>query len=241
MEQYAAVCLIFFAASFTQGVSGFGSALVAMPTLVWFMDAKTAVPLCSLNGLVITGFLSWRMRNHLEWRKILPLCIGCLPGIYVGVTFLVQANDRLIRVLLGLLVAGYAFYRMVIPPRTLRVPGFWAYLAGFATGVIGGAFSAGGPPTIIYTTLAGWSKDSIKATLSGFFLVTGMFVAFSHAVKGVTTAEVLSFFSLSVLCTLAGVYAGALSYDRVDQVLYLRIIHVALIALGVLLVISSLV
>lgn len=240
MEIYAAVCLIFFAASFTQGVSGFGSALVAMPILVWFIEPRAAVPLCSLNGLVITGFLSWRMRRHLEWRKILPLCAGCLPGIYLGVTFLVHANDRLIRILLGLLVAGYAAYRMAILPKPGKINTLWAYLAGFSTGLIGGAFSAGGPPTIIYTTLAGWSKDSIKATLSGFFLVTGIIIVASHAAKGITTVHVLRLFAMSLLWTLAGVVAGAYSYDRVDQALYLRIIHLALVVLGIMLVASSL-
>ncbi|WP_456384925.1 TSUP family transporter, partial [Desulfolithobacter sp.] len=58
---------VFLAAGFVQGLTGFGSALVAIPLLSLLMDVKTAVPLCTLNGMIITMYLGWRLRNHLHW------------------------------------------------------------------------------------------------------------------------------------------------------------------------------
>ena len=80
MEPYLATILIFLLGSFTQGLTGFGFALVSIPLLVLFMDIQIAVPLCMLSGLVITAFLSLQLKDHLDWRKILPLLFGCLPG-----------------------------------------------------------------------------------------------------------------------------------------------------------------
>jgi len=42
------LCLIALLAGFTQGLSGFGSVLVALPLLVLFLDLNLAVPLVSI-------------------------------------------------------------------------------------------------------------------------------------------------------------------------------------------------
>ena len=233
------IALVFLAAGFTQGISGFGSALVAMPLLAMLMDVKTAVPLCVLNGLLITLFLTLQLRAHMDWRRILPLAAGCLPGIVTGVTLLKKADDLVIRVALGIMLIAYTLYCLFFPRPTRTIRPGWAYLAGFLTGTIGGAFSAGGPPTIIYTTLTGWSKDQIKATLSGFFLLTGIGVATAHTVTGITTSTVLSYFSASALPVLIGVFCGSACYNRFDRATYLRLIYLLLLLMGGLLIAAA--
>lgn len=239
MSSVPLVALIFLLAGFTQGVTGFGSALVAMPLLTLFMDVKTAVPLCMLNGLIITSFLSLRLRRNLDWAKIMPLFFGCLPGILVGARFLREADSGVIKILLGIMLVGYALFGLLgrLQPRRIGRP--WAWLAGFATGVIGSAFSAGGPPVIIYTTLTGWTKDDIKATLSVFFLITGFFMAAAHLANGLTTATVLHYFGLSATFVLMGVWTGSIFAGRIRRDTYLRIVLLLLVAMGVMMIISA--
>jgi uncharacterized membrane protein YfcA len=231
--------LIFFAAGFTQGVSGFGSALVAMPLLLLFMDAQTAVPLCMLNGLIITSFLSLQLRSHVDWKKITPLIIGSMPGIYVGAHFLKEADSNLIKLLLGVMLVGYSLYSLCLKLQPRRIRAFWPYVAGFGTGVIGSAFSAGGPPTIIYVTLTGWKKDDIKATLSVFFFITGIFMAVAHAVTGLTTKTVLAHLSLSALFVFFGVWLGSIFYGRIKRETYLRIILSLLVIMGTVMIVTA--
>ncbi len=228
--------LIFFAAGFTQGVSGFGAALVAIPLLTLFMDIKTAVPLTMLNGLVITAFLSLQLKRHVDRRKIIPLLIGCLPGVGVGAFVLKQANADLMKMLLGGMIIVYAFYGLLFRPRPRTLHPAWAYLAGFGTGTIGSAFSAGGPPTIVYTTLTGWPKDDIKATLSGFFFISGVFIASAHAVTGLTTMLVLRQFLVTAGFVMAGVYCGSLCYGRIAQESYIKIMLIGLILMGAMMI-----
>jgi len=239
MSNSLIIALIFLAAGFTQGVSGFGSALVAMPFLLLVIDVKIAVPLCILNGLVIAFYLSVQLRRYVEWRKIWPLLIGCVPGIIAGVWFLKEADNDWIQVLLGAMIASYALYNLMLKPAPRIIKGGWAYVAGFLTGVIGSAFSAGGPPTIIYTTLTGWNKDDIKATLSSFFFVSGVFIAAAHVVTGLTTIVVLKYFGQSVLAVLTGVWAGSVCYDKIKQKTYMKIILNLLLAMGVMMIFRS--
>ncbi len=87
MLTFALVSLIFFMAGLIQGLSGFGSALLAMPLLTIFIDVKVAVPLCILNSFLITSYLSFKLKNYMEMKKILSLFAGSLPGIYLGISF----------------------------------------------------------------------------------------------------------------------------------------------------------
>ncbi|MFZ5766310.1 MAG: sulfite exporter TauE/SafE family protein [Thermodesulfobacteriota bacterium] len=231
--------LIFLAAGFTQGVSGFGSALVAMPLLTLFLDIKIAVPLCMLNGLIITSYLSLQLRRHADWQKITPLLIGGLPGIVLGASFLKEADGNLIKLLLGLMITSYALANLLLTPAPRPIRPVWAYVAGFFTGVIGSAFSAGGPPVIIYTTLTGWSKDDIKATLSVFFFTTGVAAVVAHAVSGLTTLTVLRYHALSAAFVLLGVWAGSLCYGRIKRESYLRIVLSLLVVMGGMMIVSA--
>ena len=80
------IILVFLMAGFVQGMTGFGPALVAIPLLSLFLDIKSAVPLCVLNSVVITSYLSLKMRKHLDRKKIAPLCLAAVPGIITGST-----------------------------------------------------------------------------------------------------------------------------------------------------------
>jgi uncharacterized membrane protein YfcA len=235
-----AVSLIFFSAGLIQGVSGFGAALLSMPLLVMVVDVREAVTLSLLNGLIINLFLSVQLKNHLDWRKILPLIIGCLPGIYVGVSLLTRMNPAIMKGSLGVLIAAYAIYCLAGRMTNLHIGRAWAYVAGFAAGTLGSAFSTGGPPVIIYTTLTGWNKDQIKATLSSFFLFITVLSVGAHAVNGLTTPHVLRLFSVTALPVLAGVFLGSQFYKRLATKTYLTIIYYLLIGLGIMLIISGL-
>lgn len=235
-------CLIFFLAAFTQGVTGFGSALVVVPLLSLFMNIRTVVPLSILQGLVVTLFLTYRMRRHLDGKRLLPLVIGCLPGVATGCLLLKWMPELFLKVLLGiilLLYGGFNFSRKEV--RTCRLSNRWGYLAGYGTGLLGAALSTGGPPAVIYTALSGWSKDEIKATLSIFFLFTGTTVALAQFAGNLMPQETGYLFLVGLPAVVAGVLSGAKCYDFLPHRLYLRAVHLLLVAMGVLLLGSSVV
>jgi uncharacterized membrane protein YfcA len=236
MTVYLYLLLIFLVAGFTQGVTGFGFGLLAIPLLSLLIDIKTAVPLCSLLGMLITGYLTLRLRKHIDRRKILPLLFGCIPGVAAGTLVLKKAPAELLSLLMGIMLIGYALYRLYGKQQPRSIHARWGYVAGFFTGAIASAFSAGGPPTIIYTTLRGWDKDGIKATLSGFFLSGGLAVITAHAVTGLTTKLVMHYFFIASPVVMGGVFLGSLLYDRIDTGGYLRLLHWLLLAMGILMV-----
>ncbi len=239
MDYYPVTLLIIFCGAFTQGLTGFGSALVSLPVLVMYMDIHTAVSLCVLNGLLITSFLSLQLKSHLDWHKIGPLLAGCLPGIVAGALFLKNTSKPIFLLLLGAMLISYSLYRLLFNPRIRELGKSWAVVAGFFTGAISAAFSAGGPPAIIYTTLTGWSKNEIKATLSIFFFMGGIFTVLAHLLSGIATWEAFMAFGYCLPLVLAGVWSGSVLYKRFKTEGYIRLVLIALLLLGVIMLHSS--
>ena len=227
---------IFLVAGFVQGLTGFGSALVAIPLLSLILDIKLAVPLCILNGLIITIYLALHLRRHLDRTKILPLVAGSIPGVFAGATLLQRVDAGIIRFCIGLLLISYSLYNLLVRPRPRGLARAWGYAAGFLTGAIGAAFSAGGPPAIIYTTLAGWNKEEIRATLSGFFVTNSIVTALVHALTGVSTPATVRIFLVTAPFVLVGTVAGSHVTGRINQQAYLRIIYLFLVVTGTMMI-----
>jgi uncharacterized membrane protein YfcA len=232
MTTYLWIWLIVFFAAFTQGLSGFGSILLALPLLAIFLDIKTVIPLVALYGLSITFLLLVQLRKHLEWKKIYPLVVGAALGIPVGVFFLKKLNREMIHWTLGIILVAYSLYSLFFKSSKDGIREGWAYLFGFVGGCLGSSLSASGPPVIVYTSLQPWSKDTIKVTLQGFFIVSGLMVVFAHAISGVTTVAVLRFFGISLPVLIVGTYMGAYFYGMIGEQWYKRVMLVLLALLG---------
>ncbi len=238
LKQLAIIIITFFAA-LTQGTTGFGSAIVAMPFYVGLIPPKEAVSLTILNGIFITSILTLRHRNDIKAKNVLPLILGSIPGIIIGIIFIHHASSLIIRRLLGYIIASYAVYSLINPDFTIKgLKRRWGYLAGLLTGAIGASIGAGGPPTIIYVTLSGWKKDEIKGTLVGFFLISGVIIAFAHFFSGITTWWIIRLFILNLPFLALGSYIGMSVYNKFPQQLYLKTVLVLLFIMGLLLILS---
>ena len=236
MEIYLFLAIISLLAGFIQGLSGFGSVLLSLPLLVLLLDVRTAIPLVALYGLVLALFLMVQLREHWDWKKLYPLCLSCIPGAPVGVWLLNLMNAQFIQWMVGVFLIVFALYSLFLKPDA-RVTGTgWAYLTGFVAGCLGGAISASGPPVIVYTSLQPWSKDQIKMTLQGFFVISGIVVVFFQALGGLVTGTVLWYFLVTLPLLLAGTWAGSLLYGRIREAVYRKLLLVLLALLGLFMI-----
>lgn len=235
MSMVALACAIFFLAGGIQGVTGFGGALVAIPLLSLVMDVKQAVPLSILNGLVTTTTMAYTLRHQLDWRKILPMLTGSLPGTLLGTLLLKWADTAQISRTLGVVLVAASVFNLRFAPRPINPARRWGIVAGFFSGVITATVGAGGPPVIIYATLHDWSRDEIRSTLTGFFVVNGYVTAAFHAANGIITGQTLHLFALTGGCVLLGTMAGSRISTRMPRRTYLRVVYLLLIGLGLML------
>lgn len=228
------VCLIALFAGFTQGLSGFGSVLVALPLLAFFLDLKTAVPLASLWGMTINIMLLFQLRRHLSHARVVPLAAAAVPGVPLGVFILTTVPAWVLEMLLGALLLIFTVYFIRSGGKTRPLAGGWTYLAGFGSGLLGGSLAASGPPVIIYTALQPWPKDEIKSTLAGFFFLSGLVILAAQALAGLFTGPVLALSLFSIPVVVVGVVAGSWCYGRLDTERYRQLIVGLIFLLGLM-------
>jgi uncharacterized protein len=238
--QYILIVLITFLAGFTQGLSGFGSILLALPLLTIFLDIKTVIPLVALHGLSTTIILLIQLRKHLDWEKVLPLFVGSIPGIPIGVYFLKHMNADTIQLTMGFILLAYALFSLFYRPVIWEIRRAGVSLVGFLAGCLGGALGAAGPPVIVYTSLQPWNKDKIKATLQGFYTASGLVVVLLHSLNGLTTIPVVWYFLISMPALVLGTYAGSFFYGRIGEKTYKRIMFILFALLGAFLIYGAL-
>lgn len=236
MEIYLFLSIIAFCAGFIQGLSGFGSVLLSLPLLTLFLDIKTAVPIVAIFGVALTIFLLIQLRQHWDWKKIYPLCAGSLPGIPVGVWFLNRTEEQFIQWTVGAVLVAYAIYGFLFKPVIKKTGSLWAYLFGFAAGCLGGAIGASGPPVIVYTSLQPWTKDQIKVTLQGFFILSGIVVVAFQAMGGLVTGRVLCYSFAGFPLLLIGTWAGSLLYGRIREETFRIIMLIIMGLLGLFMI-----
>ena len=236
MQTYIWVFLILFLAGFTHGVSGFGSVILSIPLLAVVLDIKSVIPLANLIAVTMTVTVFLQLRHQFDWKRLSPLIWGAMPGIVLGVFFLKRLDKETIHWLLGVLLIGFALYSLLFRSSRKEIRKKWAYVFGFLSGCLGGAFGASGPPVIAYTSLQTWSKDQIKVTLQGFFFLSGVAIGISHALSGITTFRVLHFYVSGLPALLLGAGLGSFFYGFINEESYRRLIIFLLACLGVLMI-----
>jgi uncharacterized protein len=236
MSEYFLVSLIMAFAGFTQGFSGFGAVIVSLPCLTLFLPIKFVVPLVTLMSCCINLILVIQLRHHLQWPKIFPLLLASIPGIPLGVYVLKAVAPWSLEILLGLVLIGVPFYSRYTRARLGPPHSWWAYLAGFVSGCLGGCLGTNGPPIVVYAALQPWDKDVMKATLVGFFFIAHLGAFALQASSGLATTRVFTMVFGSLPFLALGVFSGSFCYTRISSASFRKVIMIMLVAMGLFLI-----
>lgn len=225
--------LAIFLAVFTQSLSGFGVALVAMALLPALIDIQLATPLVAVVALALETVLILHYRQTLDVKAIWRIVLAALLGTPLGVYFLSRVDEEISLSILGIVIAGYALYSLL----GLKMPrldrSIWAYVAGLFGGLLGGAYNTSGPPVILYADCRRWPPETFKSNLQGYFIVVSVAVVASHALNGNLTPQVWDLFWWMTPFIFMGTVAG-LSLDRwLDPAVFRKLVLVLLIVMGV--------
>lgn len=229
---------IVFLGIFTQSLTGFGFALVAMPFLIQLLGSATAAPLGALIAITSQVLLTYRYRRMVNWRAIAPMSVAAVVGIPLGVKALQVISSDLLLTVLGVVLVLYAAYALM----ELHLPRLahpaWAVGAGFISGLLSGAYNVGGPPLVMYAGCQQWSPQEFKGNLQGIFLVNSLSVIVVHLVAGHYQPVVIANYVIALPALAIGIVAGLTSDRWLNPVLFRRAVLVLLIGIGINLILS---
>ncbi len=228
----AASMLILFAAASLQGLAGFGYSLMSLPLLALFMPVRVVVPMLSLTSIFLNLIVFLNARKWADLRRILPLVLAGIVSIPGGVWILHHADEALLRVIIGVLVALSATlyltgFRIRIRRETLAmIP------TGLLSGLMNGVTTFSGPPVILFLANQNVEKQVFRANLALYFLLLNIAAVPAFAAGGFLTAETVMETALRFPAVMVGAMLGIRFAGRIDEVRFRRVSLIMLVLLG---------
>ena len=111
--ELAAIVLVCAFAALVQATVGFGFAVVFTPLLSLFMSARDAITLSLLLSMALSLSLYLGDRPRASFRTVLPMFVAATVVTPLGIYALVVANERALRIGIGVAVLLSVFGTML--------------------------------------------------------------------------------------------------------------------------------
>ncbi|MFQ5961544.1 MAG: sulfite exporter TauE/SafE family protein [Candidatus Methylomirabilales bacterium] len=232
-----------FIAALNKGTFGIGFPLIATPLIALLTDVPTAVVLTLMPDICMDLYQSFtRPWQREDIRRVLPLILPGVVGIFVGTKLLATLPGATLRLCLGLMILAFTASQLMpwkpALPRTNRT--LWTAAAGVVTGVMGGVTNVFSPVAIFFYAIQ-LDKAAFVQSLGSVFLAFKLtqVAATYHFELWTGTLATLSL-PLAVIA-LAGYWCGRRIQIRLPETTFRRAVLVILSVAGVSLVLRSLV
>lgn len=234
MTDIILICVILFFASFVQAASGFGYAIAAMAFLPIFLPLTDSMMVTIICSFLIMLFLYIKYRKHVNYKlAVLPL-IFSLAGALVGLVLLVNSSNELAIKILGGFLIALSIYFFIFAQR-IKIPNnrISASTAGLISGLTGGFFNIGGPPVVLFYSVAAKNKLEYLATLQFLFLCMGVLKFVYFVVTLGISKQVLTIAPFGIAASALGMVLGMALFDKLPSKIINRVVYVIMAVAGV--------
>lgn len=239
IPEWLPVVAVLFLATFVRSAFGFGEALIAVPLLALLMPVEVATPVAVLVSITVAAIVVAQDWRHVHFRTAGWLVLATIAGTPVGLWVLTSVPERAVKAILAAVIIAFSTYSLVRRHRTHLETDRSAWAFGFAAGVLGGAYGMNGPPLVVYGTLRGWSPQHFRATLQGYFLPASAAGMTGYWLAGLWTPVVTYDYLAALPAVVLAILLGRAVNRRMTGPAFLRVVHVGLIAVGIVLLIQS--
>lgn len=225
-------------ASFTHGFSGFGYGILFMAITSFMVDdIERPSVFVTVSGFTLLGILiarSWR-EIRLDWKGVGLVFVGMIVGIPLGYAC-VAAWGAVVqfRIVFGLALIGFALYGFFKPHVRKHIPAFWAPVFGLASGLLGGMFSSGGPPLVLYAYAREDDPRMAVGSLQVLMIVGAIYKlgVVSAGPKGVAELWIPALFAAPVIVAFA--LSGFALARKVTAKTFVKVVYALLMAAGLM-------
>lgn len=229
-------------AGFVQGLSGSNFGLVATAVWAFALDPTLTAPLVVCGSLVGQVLAAGNLKRPFDRQRLLPMVVGGLLGVPLGVLLLHQVDPVLFRLMIGVLLALWCPLMLLSKglPR-LKAGGAVANAGiGVVGGIMGGLGGLTGPAPALWAVLKGWDRDTQRSVIQGFNLAMQALTMITYLVSGTVTAQALTLFPVVALTVLIPTLVGIRLYRRFSDQRFRQVVLGLLALSGVILIAQSL-
>ena len=209
MADMVLVLCILMSAYFIRGITGFGSALIAVPLLALSQPLRFAVPLVLALDCTASLILGGTNRKKADWGEVRLLLPFGMLGACAGAYGLLTLPTTPVLLTLGAFTMFFGFRNIYGLHSAGRLSRAWAIPAGLAGGGAGALFGAGSPPYIMYLTRRLLDKGAVRATFSWLIAMDGGFRLSLFLFAGLLFDPKLQIgYALGLVPMAIGLYSG---------------------------------
>ncbi len=224
-------------AGIANGASGIAFAQIMAAGLALVVEPRTAIALLSIMVPVTASaqMLHKRQTGRLARARVVPLLVGGLVGVPIGVAILNYLPAQTMATILGVFTLVFVAWTLraipfeVAPSREPIV----APLVGIAAGICNGAVGASGPVVASYLLVLGLPAPVFTFTASTMFFSMSLFRLVGLAAIGQITLGILGGGLLLLAPSLAGQRIGFWLQSRLPRAAFRRLVLALMVLLGV--------
>jgi uncharacterized membrane protein YfcA len=222
------------AGGFVNGLTGFGTALTALPLFLLAVEPIVAAQLVCAASVV--GHLSTLgvIRHAIDWRRLAPMLAAGLVGVPIGTWILPWLSVPAFKQAVGTVIFAYCAFMLFGAGRIrLAAGGKGAEtVVGFAGGILGGIAGLSGALPTMWAALKGWPKEERRVFLQVFNLTILSAMLVASLLQGMVGQRALVAMIVALPGTLVGARLGSVAYHRLDDHRFDRVVLVLLLLAG---------
>ena len=220
-----------FVGATVMGTVSFGLALVVAPVLLIFLDPQSVVIIANLLIVILLAMVFIKVRRHLQISQLYGMLSGGLCAVPVGVFALKIANPSVLRILIGILILilGFSllFKSEIALARTKKSGFFFGFLGSLSIT----SLSIGGPVAAAYVIAQKQSPNSMRASLSFFFLTTYTLAFILYFLTGLIDMKSVINTAFLIPGLIAGFLVANLIVNKINADTF-RYVAIGLILIG---------
>jgi uncharacterized protein len=227
-----------------EAITGFGSLVIGLSLGALLLPIPEIMPVLVPLNVLLSGYLAWRNRRHIQWAMLLRLILPLmLAGTVVGYLLRPWLGDQLLQLCFGILVLWFAsreLWRIAQRHIAQPHPAWMSRGLTVAAGLTHGLFASGGP--LLVYALAGTTLDKarLRATMVSVWFSLNAGLTFLFLLDGTLTAQLhRTVWYLPLL--VVGLGVGEWLHHRLDEQRFRQCVYGLLVVTALALIAKAVV
>jgi hypothetical protein len=230
------LALIFFLAGIVPELTGFGVATISMAFLSFILPLTIAIPLVAIISVIATGIVAFQTKTSGIIKYVLPLFVGSVVGVLLGMIFLNLISEDILKLSLGIFLVFYAFFGIFLKGHFLPMGKVGGGVVGLIAGFFGASFNIHGPLVGLYSSSSNnLSKNQTKDLIATYMFATGILTVAGHTIFGRINGEVLLRVIFALPFILAGLAVGKRIFKKISIIWVKRGVYAFVLVAGIVL------
>lgn len=227
------ICIAGLFAAALSTLTGFGSAMIMIPTLTLFINIKDAIIISAffhfLNNL--SKYLA--LRKHLEIKFFLNYGLASFMAVGIGALIFKTINVAWLVKIFAVFLIAFSIYSFLKPK--FKIPERNSFLigGGILSGLMTGLLGLGGAIRSMFLINTSMTKRAFIATTACIAIVNDIVRISVYSASGALKKEYYLYIIPFIAVSFIGVYLGKKILIKIPEIWVKRIVFSALFFVGI--------